>query len=307
MAYLIFTTLKGRELARQTLYGPLVVGRSPECDVCVHDILLSRKHCQFEPEGAGWTLTDLASKNGTFLNNMEVGRHRLKDGETVNIGKTAVTFCAGKMERRRGGKAMDKPNKPRPRPADPWASLHDTMSGFDYVKALAEQKKQKVGGRRRMTDEMPVMVDVSKLPTPQPTPADPKSYKADDIYSLLTDLASSSWDSIYMNASRPAPTRVLPRPMVNGRHPRSRNAPPVDMSLQAPTQWQGLEGPVEEPAADAHLHEIAGLLTQMPPRPRKPAKRPHRWRRTLLGMARGFATVGQSVLVLGIVHLLGKM
>ena len=42
MAYLIFSTFKGRELARKTLRVPLVVGRSPECDICVHDILLSR-------------------------------------------------------------------------------------------------------------------------------------------------------------------------------------------------------------------------------------------------------------------------
>ncbi|HET6250815.1 MAG TPA: FHA domain-containing protein [Tepidisphaeraceae bacterium] len=295
MAYLIFTTLKGRELARRTLRQTLVIGRAPECDVCVHDILLSRTHCRFEPENKGWMLTDLASKNGTYLTDpdigdREVGRHLLRDGDTVRLGKTIVKFHAGVLDRStRGGRAYNRPNKGRCRPADPWSAMADTMSGFDYAKVVAEQHKGRIGGRAPVAGGMPVMPDVSRLPTPQPTPRDPTAYEAEDIYSLLSELASSSWDSIYMNASRPAPTREGPRPMVNGRHPRYRQASPVDMSIPAKT------GP--------------GLLAAAAPASgaTSTSKRRPRLRRALLGMARGFATVGQSVIVLGIVHLLSKI
>src|ERR1700691_2511581 len=98
MAYLIFTTARGRELGRRSLEGPMVIGRSPDCEVCVHDILLSRRHCQIEPDGSNWVIADLVSKNGTFLNGQKIGRHVLSDGEALRIGKTVVTFCVGTMK-----------------------------------------------------------------------------------------------------------------------------------------------------------------------------------------------------------------
>ena len=44
-----------------------MVGRSPECDVAVRDLLLSRTHCRIEPAGHGWKVVDLNSRNGTGL------------------------------------------------------------------------------------------------------------------------------------------------------------------------------------------------------------------------------------------------
>ena len=40
MAYLVFN-VKGRELGRRPLDERLVIGRSPDCDVCVHDIVVA--------------------------------------------------------------------------------------------------------------------------------------------------------------------------------------------------------------------------------------------------------------------------
>jgi hypothetical protein len=160
--------------------------------------------------------------------------------------------------------------------------LNDTLSGFDYAKSLADRKKLMLGSRRRNAPRPGGASGEEQMPSPQPIPPDPNAYQSEDIYSLLSELASSSWDSIYMNASRPAPTTVAPRPMVHGaRHPRHRPTSPVDLSLQ-----------------------VTPAPTSRPP---IPAKRPIVWRRTLLRMARGFATVGQSVILVGIVHLLGKV
>ena len=96
MAYLTFH-VKGRELGRRQLEGPLVIGRSADCDVCVHDILLSRRHCQFEPAGSGWAVIDLASKNGTYRASKPIDRFMLNDGEELRIGKTTIRFSAGKF------------------------------------------------------------------------------------------------------------------------------------------------------------------------------------------------------------------
>ena len=50
---------------------------------------------------------------------------------------------------------------------------------------------------------------LNRFPTPRPMPPEPASYARDDMYSMLSEIASSSWDSIYANASRP--TRPSPR------------------------------------------------------------------------------------------------
>src|SRR5688500_5295158 len=49
MAYLIFTSRQGKEIGRRPLDGPMVIGRSPECDVALDDAQLSRRHCRLMP------------------------------------------------------------------------------------------------------------------------------------------------------------------------------------------------------------------------------------------------------------------
>ena len=48
----------------------------------------------------------------------------------------------------------------------------------------------------------------NNLPLPRPVPPEPASYAQEDVYSMLTEIASSSWDSIYATASGPAAVTV---------------------------------------------------------------------------------------------------
>ena len=83
MPYIIFTA-NGEELDRRDLIGPLTIGRSTECDVRIHDILMSRKHCRIELDGGRgnprWKLVDLDSKNGSHFNWKRISEHVLFDG-----------------------------------------------------------------------------------------------------------------------------------------------------------------------------------------------------------------------------------
>src|SRR5438309_1584538 len=96
MAYLSFST-KGQQLGRRVLNGTAIVGRAPDCDISVRDILLSRHHCKLELIGSTWTLVDLESKNGTHINGQPVGRHPLLDGDTFAIGQTVVKFRGSQL------------------------------------------------------------------------------------------------------------------------------------------------------------------------------------------------------------------
>src|SRR5438045_7702994 len=92
MAYITIHCADGRDLGRYPLDASLVLGRSPDCDIRVHDILASREHCGLERENAGWVLVDLNSRNGTTVNDKKVTRHKLADNDSISIGRTRITF-----------------------------------------------------------------------------------------------------------------------------------------------------------------------------------------------------------------------
>jgi len=175
MAYVV-VNFKGKELGRWPIGTTLTIGRAGECDVIVRDTLLSRKHCEIAPNGRGWVAIDLGSKNGTRRGKHRISRQPLSDGDVLTMGKTTVRFQVGKL-----------PNEyvtPPKRPADPFEALSGTVSDFDPVAAE-------------------VFCRENGLPKPQPIPREPDAYAKDDLYGLLTEIASSSWDSIYAQASQP--------------------------------------------------------------------------------------------------------
>jgi pSer/pThr/pTyr-binding forkhead associated (FHA) protein len=56
---------------------------------------VSARHCQFDREGEGWTVIDLGSKNGTFVNGRRVSDPTpVRRGDVVQFGPAAVYRCA---------------------------------------------------------------------------------------------------------------------------------------------------------------------------------------------------------------------
>ena len=70
-----------------------VIGRDYRCDVVVDDREVSRMHARLSPdEHAGWLIADLATKNGTFLNDeLLVGPARVVSGDVIRIGRATCT------------------------------------------------------------------------------------------------------------------------------------------------------------------------------------------------------------------------
>ncbi|WP_419921602.1 FHA domain-containing protein [Candidatus Poriferisodalis sp.] len=64
-----------------------VIGRRGDCDIVLDGPRVSRRHAQIRDTGDGLLLVDLASVNGTLLNDIEVTSERLVDGDTVTIGE----------------------------------------------------------------------------------------------------------------------------------------------------------------------------------------------------------------------------
>lgn len=70
---------------------PIVIGRSSQCDITIHDDRSSRKHCRIEKDEA-YTLQDLGSYNGTYVNGKKIHRHVLEPEDQITIGKTVFIF-----------------------------------------------------------------------------------------------------------------------------------------------------------------------------------------------------------------------
>ena len=72
---------------------PTLIGRSPDCDVFLDDVTVSRRHAVLDrSDGEPFTIRDLGSLNGTFVNRRRIERRELEDGDEVQIGKYRLTF-----------------------------------------------------------------------------------------------------------------------------------------------------------------------------------------------------------------------
>jgi len=64
-----------------------VIGRSPESDVLLDDITVSRKHALLKKDGNDYRLLDAGSLNGSYLNGNIIEEAILSNGDRIQIGK----------------------------------------------------------------------------------------------------------------------------------------------------------------------------------------------------------------------------
>lgn len=90
-----FLTLRvgGVTVSRREITAEAVMGRSSDCNLCVADASVSRRHCVFAPTpDGGWVVRDLGSLNGLFLRGAKVAEAELSDGDEVRVGAVVVRF-----------------------------------------------------------------------------------------------------------------------------------------------------------------------------------------------------------------------
>src|ERR1700741_4261709 len=75
----------------------LAVGRSSAAELCFpEDAGLSRQHFAFEAHGDEWTVQDLGSKHGTYVNSIPLkARLILRPGDRITAGHIVLTFDPG--------------------------------------------------------------------------------------------------------------------------------------------------------------------------------------------------------------------
>ena len=73
-------------------------GRHPDSDIFLDDVTVSRKHAVFTREGSEFSVRDVGSLNGTYLNRERIDESVLHTGDEVQIGKFRLVFYAGRPE-----------------------------------------------------------------------------------------------------------------------------------------------------------------------------------------------------------------
>jgi pSer/pThr/pTyr-binding forkhead associated (FHA) protein len=76
-----------------------VAGRHPNAEIFLDDVTVSRKHAEFRRTSEGFTVTDLGSLNGTYLNGTIVETGLLSDGDEVQVGKFKLSFYSASAGR----------------------------------------------------------------------------------------------------------------------------------------------------------------------------------------------------------------
>jgi FHA domain/zinc-ribbon domain len=72
--------------------GLTTAGRHPDSDIFLDDVTVSRRHAEFERQGSFFSVRDVGSLNGTYVNRERIEEAQLTGGDEVQIGKFRLLF-----------------------------------------------------------------------------------------------------------------------------------------------------------------------------------------------------------------------
>src|SRR6516164_4553798 len=78
--------------------GVMTIGRAKDNQLVMNDATASSHHAEVRPGVNCYSLTDLGSTNGTYINDRKLDRHipqLLQDGDRIRIGNTTFIYQAG--------------------------------------------------------------------------------------------------------------------------------------------------------------------------------------------------------------------
>lgn len=145
MSQVLVLELEGGRGRRSLARGRLTIGRGPGNDWVIEDSAptptISRSHCVIEGDGTSFSLTDLGSTNGTFVNDRQVPAHssvRISAGDRVRMGSQGLLLSWQQAAQAIAADARAQPvRKERAEPVRaPAPSLDDVLGGF----GLAEEQ-----------------------------------------------------------------------------------------------------------------------------------------------------------------------
>ena len=96
---LLCLTGKDKGIFYYLLEKRTLMGRGDESDILIFDSNTSKQHAEIIVLKDSVILTDFGTKNGTYVNNLKIIQCKLKDGDTIVIGKIVYKFQSIIQER----------------------------------------------------------------------------------------------------------------------------------------------------------------------------------------------------------------
>lgn len=96
MPRLVVQTPEGVTQEFQLKAQVTTIGRSPRNDICIAEASVSRQHAEIFLSARGYSIRDLGSNNGVFVNGQKVVEHLLASGDVIELGAPGwkLTFLA---------------------------------------------------------------------------------------------------------------------------------------------------------------------------------------------------------------------
>src|SRR5579859_7515925 len=91
-AKLLYRDAQGRDSSVDVIPDGVFLGRAADCAVRTDDAMVSRKNCKISYSGGRWTVEDLGSSNGTFVNEVRVQKQVLNHSDIIRCGTLQVRF-----------------------------------------------------------------------------------------------------------------------------------------------------------------------------------------------------------------------
>ncbi|NDG25063.1 MAG: FHA domain-containing protein [Actinobacteria bacterium] len=93
----ILLVLKGAGIGGRYLLdsSETKIGRDLNNEICLDDITVSRSHALISRTEEGYSVKDLGSLNGTYLNAISVRDSKILNGDEIQIGKYHLTLFIG--------------------------------------------------------------------------------------------------------------------------------------------------------------------------------------------------------------------
>jgi two-component system NtrC family sensor kinase len=126
--------------------GTTVIGRAAECEICILDNGLSRRHSAIETIGGKSYLIDLKSKNGSFVNGVRVERERIQPDDVIRLGEVLFTL------------ADDGPRANERAPVDPLPTLVMPLTNIP----IGELRARSGDAAERARARLAILLEVSR-------------------------------------------------------------------------------------------------------------------------------------------------
>ena len=147
MAFLLVTDREANTQRRIALAKPLfTIGKSPINDLALDKIAISRQHCEIALANGTYTIRDMGSRNGTYVDGRRITAPTpLTDGARIDLGPVQIVFYAGEPQ---GAAAPVAPPAPDKKGAtQPATAAYPRDTGLPARRLVPPELKKKIHER----------------------------------------------------------------------------------------------------------------------------------------------------------------